>query len=68
MRSRTFNDTAGESVLFLHSSNTAGWMWGAQLPAFADYHVLVPDLPGFGENNDLEWCSLAALQAHAAPA
>jgi pimeloyl-ACP methyl ester carboxylesterase len=59
MRSRQLNVGAGESVLFLHSSNTAGWMWGEQLPAFGEHHILVPDLPGFGENNDIEWCSLA---------
>jgi len=59
MRSRQFNVMTEDSVLFLHSSNTAGWMWGEQLPAFTRHHLLVPDLPGFGENNDLEWCSLA---------
>ncbi len=74
MRSREFSVGAGDTVLFLHSSNTAGWMWGEQLPAFTEHHLLVPDLPGFGENNDLEWRSsadtadrLATLIAQRAP-
>ncbi|TBN58591.1 alpha/beta fold hydrolase [Glaciihabitans arcticus] len=34
-------------------------MWGAQVPAFDDYHVLVPDLPGFGGSNDQPWPGMA---------
>ena len=74
MRSREFSVGAGDTVLFLHSSNTAGWMWGEQFPAFTEHHLLVPDLPGFGENNDREWRSsadtadrLATLIAERAP-
>ncbi|MDP3209203.1 MAG: alpha/beta hydrolase [Rhodoglobus sp.] len=51
---------AGETLVFLHGGNVAGWMWGEQVPAFADHHILVPDLPGFGESNDEEWVSIAA--------
>lgn len=49
----------GETILFLHGGNVAGWMWGQQVPAFTDYRILVPDLPGFGDSNDLSWVSIA---------
>ncbi|MGV8896293.1 MAG: alpha/beta fold hydrolase [Rhodoglobus sp.] len=49
-----------ETIVFLHGGNVAGWMWGQQIPAFTDYRVLVPDLPGFGASNDLAWLSLEA--------
>jgi pimeloyl-ACP methyl ester carboxylesterase len=48
-----------ETIVFLHGGNVAGWMWGAQVPAFIDHHVLVPDLPGFGASNDEPWPGLA---------
>jgi len=66
MKTREFGSDKAETIVFLHSSNTAGWMWGPQQPAFADHHLLVPDLPGFGENNDLEWVSLADSAARVA--
>jgi pimeloyl-ACP methyl ester carboxylesterase len=50
----------GQTIVFLHGGNVAGWMWGEQVPAFDDYHVLVPDLPGFGASNTLPWHSIAA--------
>ncbi len=50
----------GETLVFLHGGNVAGWMWGQQVPAFADYHILVPDYPGFGASNDEPWVSIAA--------
>lgn len=46
------------TLVFLHGGNVAGWMWGAQVPAFPDHHVLVPDLPGFGASNDGPWVSV----------
>jgi pimeloyl-ACP methyl ester carboxylesterase len=49
-----------ETVVFLHGGNVAGWMWGEQVPAFDDHHVIVPDLPGFGGSNALPWRSVAA--------
>ena len=67
-------DPAGETLVFLHGGNVAGWMWGQQLPAFEDYRQLVLDLPGFGESNDEPWLSIgdtadavAALIADRAP-
>jgi len=50
---------SAETIVFLHGGNVAGWMWGAQVPAFEDYHVLVPDLPGFGASNALPWPGMA---------
>jgi len=67
-------DPAGETVVFLHGGNVAGWMWGQQLPAFEDYRQLVPDLPGFGDSRGEPWLSIgdtadavAALIADRAP-
>jgi pimeloyl-ACP methyl ester carboxylesterase len=53
------NPKAAETVILLHGGNVAGWMWDAQVHGLADYHVLVPDLPGFGASNHLPWQSLA---------
>lgn len=47
------------TIVFLHGGNVAGWMWGAQVPAFTDFHVLVPDLPGFGASNAAPWPGVA---------
>ncbi|MFB2586275.1 alpha/beta fold hydrolase [Herbiconiux liukaitaii] len=49
----------GETLVLLHSSNTAGWMWGPQLEGLAGHHLLVPDLPGFGSSAGLRWGSVA---------
>jgi len=57
-----FNRGRDSTVMLVHGGNVAGWMWGEQLPALADFHVLVPDLPGFGASNDEPWVS----QAHTA--
>lgn len=48
-----------ERIVWLHGGNVAGWMWGHQVPAFADYTSIVPDLPGFGASNDERWVSIA---------
>lgn len=47
-----------QTIIFLHGGNVAGWMWGEQVPAFSDYRILVPDLPGFGGSNHLPWESV----------
>lgn len=49
-----------DRILWLHGGNVAGWMWGEQLPAFADYRSIVPDLPGFGASSDESWLSVTA--------
>ncbi len=48
--------TDGESVLLLHGGSAAGVVWTPQRLVLArDFHVLVPDLPGFGASSDLQW-------------
>jgi pimeloyl-ACP methyl ester carboxylesterase len=59
MKVHELGDPQGETLLMLHGGTVAGWMWGPQVPAFADYRVLVPDLPGFGDSNQLPWRSTA---------
>ncbi|MBG6056563.1 pimeloyl-ACP methyl ester carboxylesterase [Salinibacterium sp. CAN_S4] len=59
MKVRELGDPQGETLLMLHGGTVAGWMWGPQVPAFGDYRILVPDLPGFGDSNELPWRSTA---------
>jgi pimeloyl-ACP methyl ester carboxylesterase len=59
VKAREIGQGNGESIVFLHGGNVAGWMWEAQTPAFTDYHLLVPDLPGFGDSNDERWGSVS---------
>ena len=60
MKHLEFNGQQASTVVLLHGGNVAGWMWGEQLAALSGYHVLVPDLPGFGASNDEPWVSMAA--------
>lgn len=57
-------DGAGEaprpSIVFVHGGNIANWMWSPQVDAFTDYHVITPDLPGFGARTPEPWRSLEA--------
>jgi pimeloyl-ACP methyl ester carboxylesterase len=59
MKHLEFNTDRPQTLVFLHGGNVAGWMWGQQVPAFADHRILVPDFPGFGESNDEPWVSVA---------
>jgi pimeloyl-ACP methyl ester carboxylesterase len=59
MNVHALGDPRGPSLLLLHGGTVAGWMWGPQIPAFGDYRILVPDLPGFGDSNHLAWHSVA---------
>src|SRR3990170_4212379 len=49
-----------ETVVFIHGGNVANWMWQPQVAGFADYHVLTPNLPGFGARAGEDWVSLEA--------
>ena len=43
--------TDAPGILFIHGAGVAGWMWKPQLADLSqDYHCLVPDLPGHGQN------------------
>jgi pimeloyl-ACP methyl ester carboxylesterase len=43
-------DPTASSIVFLHGGGVAGWMWKKQVEHFADFHCIVPDFPGHGEN------------------
>jgi len=50
--------TAGaQPILFLHPGLVSGWMWQEPAKEFADHHCLMPDLPGHGNSNQVEWIS-----------
>lgn len=58
MHIQEFGKANNETILFLHGGDVAGWMWTQQIEAFQDrYHLLVPDLPGFGQSNQIPWQS-----------
>jgi pimeloyl-ACP methyl ester carboxylesterase len=46
-----------QPILFLHPGLVSGWMWQEPAKEFADYHCLMPDLPGHGNSNQVEWIS-----------
>lgn len=48
------------TIVFLHGGNVANWMWEPQVRALADFHVLTPNLPGFGGRTAEDWVSLEA--------
>lgn len=42
-----------EAIVFVHADGVSGRMWADHMDAFADYHCLAPDLPGFGHSNSI---------------
>lgn len=46
------------TIVFLHAIGTSGWMWERQVAALAEYHCIVPDLPGHGQSAAVPWTSL----------
>jgi len=49
---------SGDTVILLHGFGMSKDFWGELLPALTkDYHVIVPDLPGFGENSPPKNCT-----------
>jgi pimeloyl-ACP methyl ester carboxylesterase len=48
---RNFGLSNGPILLFLHGFPTSGLDWAGIVPAFAQYHCLVPDLLGFGQSD-----------------
>jgi pimeloyl-ACP methyl ester carboxylesterase len=59
MKTLEFNADREQTIVLVHGGNVAGWMWGEQIAALRDFHLLVPDLPGFGGSNDELWVSQA---------
>ncbi len=54
---------AGPSILFIHGFPLDGALWRPQMDALADeYHVIVPDLRGFGQSTPTK---NATLEQHA---
>lgn len=52
-------DTPGTpTLLLLHAVATSSWMWNQQAELLADFHLLIPDLPGHGASNTVPWRSL----------
>ncbi len=47
------------ALVFLHGNAVGGWMWQPFIKELSDYHCILPDLPGHGKSNNLEWLSLA---------
>jgi pimeloyl-ACP methyl ester carboxylesterase len=43
-----------ETIIFLHGSAMAGWIWDEQVKEFDDYHCIVPDLPEHGKSIDIK--------------
>ena len=43
-----------ETIIFLHGSAMAGWMWDEQVKEFDDYHCIVPDLPEHGKSSEIK--------------
>ncbi len=39
------------TILFLHGGGGGRWMWQPQVERLADYHLLIPDLPGHGDSS-----------------
>jgi len=54
------------SIVFLHGGNVASWMWEPQVAGLTDFHVLTPDLPGFGARAEERWTDLAGTAADVA--
>lgn len=54
------------TIVLLHGGNVASWMWEPQVAGLADFHLLTPDLPGFGARRTEPWTSLAGAAADVA--
>ena len=55
------------TIVFLHGRGLGGWSWRRQVEAFqADYHCLVPDLPGHGQTDELGPFSITAAATQVA--
>jgi pimeloyl-ACP methyl ester carboxylesterase len=57
---------AGETLLFLHGGNVAGWTWYDLAASLPDHHSLIPDLPGFGASHAEPWTTVAEVADSAA--
>ncbi len=42
-----------DTIIFLHGSAMAGWVWDGSSKLFNDYHCIIPDLPEHGKSIDV---------------
>jgi pimeloyl-ACP methyl ester carboxylesterase len=48
-----------KTIVFLHALGVGSFMWNKQIAYFKDrFHIIIPDFPGHGINNNLEWNTL----------
>lgn len=45
-------------LVFIHGGGVSGWMWDKQVDFFKEYHILIPDLPGHGNNKKDHYVSI----------
>ena len=51
----SYGSTNPETIVFLHGGGVSGWMWRQQARSLqADYHCLIPDLPGQGKSSPFD--------------
>jgi pimeloyl-ACP methyl ester carboxylesterase len=43
-----------DTIIFIHGSAMAGWVWDGPTKLFNDYHCIVPDLPEHGKSIDVK--------------
>jgi pimeloyl-ACP methyl ester carboxylesterase len=46
------------TIVFLHGGGGGRWMWQPQVERLADYHLLIPDLPGHCDSASIRLTSL----------
>lgn len=45
----------GESIVFIHGGNSAGWTWLGLVEAMPTRHILTPDVLGYASRSDETW-------------
>lgn len=48
----------GQTILFINGAGVGKWMWKEQLNYFSDFKCITFDLPGHGENSDIEFTTI----------
>lgn len=57
MHLRESGTSGSPAVVFLHGVGNSGRMWKGHMAEMSGFHCLAPDLPGFGDSNQLAWTS-----------
>jgi pimeloyl-ACP methyl ester carboxylesterase len=53
---------SGQLIIFINGAGMGPWMWKNQIEYFKDKKCIVFDLPGHGENKDIEFISIKNCQ------